>query len=288
MANVQDQLSRALAGPGTVYIQRYVSETELSADQVILSALKDGIDFKATLDKLEVSADSCYAPIDEFISGIKGDGELVLLDVDAEMIHQFLGGTLVSESGTENRGVKFYQTDVENAAVTARVKFVPKSTKAAGKGVILYRCKVSISELNMGMKRSELRSYKVTIKLLEPPVTTPATPYFYVGALTLAEVDAPSATTSAASSVGADEATMNGSVNPNGSSTVVKFEWGETVSYGNVITAAESPATGSSAVSVSAYIGGLEAETAYHFRCVAWSDGGLTVGADATFTTTAS
>lgn len=284
MGNIADKLSRALAGPGTVEIRKYTSETELSSDVLSLNAIKNGIDFKLKVEELLVESDSCYVLVDTLVSGVAGEGSLELLDTDPEMINQFLGGTLLTSSS--NNGLKFTAADVENAAITCQVKFIPKSTKAAGKGTILSRCKIIVEELNVGMKKKELRTYKIKIRLLEPPVTTPVTPIFYIGYLDMPAMNPPTATTSAATEVDADSATLNGSVNPNGQSTTVKFEWGPTTAYGNLITAAESPVSGSSAVSVTAGIAPLTASTTYHCRVVAYSNGGVTYGADVSLATT--
>jgi phosphodiesterase/alkaline phosphatase D-like protein len=78
---------------------------------------------------------------------------------------------------------------------------------------------------------------------------------------------------------------LNGTVNPNGTSTTVTFEYGLTTSYGSIAVAAESPVTGSSVTSVSRAVTGLAPATLYHFRVVAVNAGGTTPGLDQTFTT---
>jgi len=59
-------------------------------------------------------------------------------------------------------------------------------------------------------------------------------------------------------------------------------------SYGNTVTANESPVTGSTNTNVSAAITGLIAYTTYHFRVKAISTAGTTYGSDMTFTTSTS
>ncbi len=95
----------------------------------------------------------------------------------------------------------------------------------------------------------------------------------------------PTATTTAATNVSFTSATLNGTVNPNGTSTTVTFEWGTTMSYGNVVTADQSPVDGSVDVSVSATIAALVPSTTYHYRVVAENTGGPSTGVDRTFTT---
>jgi hypothetical protein len=94
---------------------------------------------------------------------------------------------------------------------------------------------------------------------------------------------APTATTNPASGIGATTATLNGTVNANGSSTTVTFEYGETTSYGRTATADQSPVTGSTNTAVSASISSLIPNTTYHFRVVAVNAGGVTYGADLSF-----
>ena len=103
--------------------------------------------------------------------------------------------------------------------------------------------------------------------------------------VTTAEVAAaPTVATNTASSVGSTFATLNGTVNANGASTTVTFEYGLTAGYGTTVTADQSPVTGTTNTAVSRAISGLTPATTYHFRAVAINAGGTTYGADRTFT----
>jgi hypothetical protein len=96
----------------------------------------------------------------------------------------------------------------------------------------------------------------------------------------------PSATTNAASSVLVSGATLNATVNDNGTSTSVTFEYGTTAGYGSSVTAVQSPLSpGSGNTSVSAPVSGLIAGTTYHYRVAAENTEGITYGTDQTFTT---
>jgi hypothetical protein len=77
---------------------------------------------------------------------------------------------------------------------------------------------------------------------------------------------------------------LNATVNPNGSSTVARFEYGESTSYGNQ-TASTDAGTGSSFVPISLSIEGLQCGTQYHFRVVAQNAGGIAYGSNRMFTT---
>ena len=100
---------------------------------------------------------------------------------------------------------------------------------------------------------------------------------------TFTTLSPPGVVTGSASSIGATSATLNGSVDANGSATNWYFEYGTSTSYGSK-TAAKS-ASGTNAASISASVTGLQAGHTYHYRLVATSDGGTTNGSDATFTT---
>jgi len=81
----------------------------------------------------------------------------------------------------------------------------------------------------------------------------------------------PTATTSDATIITQTTATLNGTVNANGFSTTVSFEYGTTTSYGQTKTANQSPITGNLNESVSCSLSGLTANTIYHFRVKAES-----------------
>src|SRR3569623_1802084 len=98
---------------------------------------------------------------------------------------------------------------------------------------------------------------------------------------------APTATTSAASSISATGATLNGTVNDNGASTTVTFDYGTTTGYGtNVAGTTGGPvAAGSGSTAVSKTLAGLTCNTTYHYRVKGVNSAGTTNGSDASFTT---
>ena len=89
---------------------------------------------------------------------------------------------------------------------------------------------------------------------------------------------------SAATSITATGAQVNGTVNPNGFSTTYHFDYGATTSYGST-TASVIAGAGSSASAVSAVLNGLTPGTLYHYRLVASNNGGTTNSSDRTLTT---
>lgn len=98
---------------------------------------------------------------------------------------------------------------------------------------------------------------------------------------------AATATTESATKVSDAEATLNATVNPNGSNTTYQFEYGTTKGYGNdMYPIPLSVGSGSSGVPLSVSIKGLSPSTTYHFRVVARNAGGTTYSEDTLFTTT--
>ena len=99
------------------------------------------------------------------------------------------------------------------------------------------------------------------------------------------EVNAkPVVVTGIASDIADTSATVNGTVNPNGSETTYHFEYGTTTAYGST-TPDTSAGSGFESVAVSEPLTGLTPGTVYHFRVTATNSGGTVTGADGTFTT---
>ncbi|MBU1982618.1 MAG: DUF11 domain-containing protein [Gammaproteobacteria bacterium] len=99
---------------------------------------------------------------------------------------------------------------------------------------------------------------------------------------------APTATTAAATLPTTTGATLNGTVNDNGASTTIYFDYGTTVAYGNTFEVAQSPlAANSGATAISAGLSGLTCGATYHYRIRATNSVGSGNGVDMTFTTAA-
>jgi hypothetical protein len=97
----------------------------------------------------------------------------------------------------------------------------------------------------------------------------------------------PIVSTGTATAITSTSATLNGTVNPNGLSSTVSFDYGLTGTYGSNVAATVggilSALLGDTAASVT--ITGLTCNTLYHFRTVGINLAATNNGADATFTT---
>jgi Ca2+-binding RTX toxin-like protein len=92
----------------------------------------------------------------------------------------------------------------------------------------------------------------------------------------------PAVTTGGATSVLPGTATLSGVVNPQGSSTDYHFEYGTSAAYGSS-TPSVNAGAGTADVAVSAPLSGLASSTVYHYRLVATSPAGTTLGVDREF-----
>jgi hypothetical protein len=95
----------------------------------------------------------------------------------------------------------------------------------------------------------------------------------------------PTVSTGAASKISDTGATLGGSINPQGTQTVYRFEYGLTNEYGSV-TKSSSAGSGSKSVTASAGIGKLIPGTIYHYKLLASNKFGAGQGNDHTFKTT--
>jgi phosphodiesterase/alkaline phosphatase D-like protein len=142
----------------------------------------------------------------------------------------------------------------------------------------------------------------VTVAELVEPLT-PGTTYYYriaasnaggtargailsfVASTVVPPVTPPSATTLPATGVAGTSATINGSAGPNGSPTVVWFEWGTSATLSTFTRTTLVAIGAGGAVDVSRLLTGLTRDTRYYFRVVAFNAGGSAAGAILEFTT---
>jgi multidrug efflux pump subunit AcrA (membrane-fusion protein) len=97
----------------------------------------------------------------------------------------------------------------------------------------------------------------------------------------------PAVTTGTASNLLTETATLNGTIDPNGSDTTYYFEYGTTMAYGKR-TPTEDAGSSTTATQVSAQVGGLTPDTAYLFRLVASNGSGASTGLGQVLKTSAS
>jgi phosphodiesterase/alkaline phosphatase D-like protein len=93
----------------------------------------------------------------------------------------------------------------------------------------------------------------------------------------------PLASTDAASGISVDEATLSGTVNPQGKETSYRFEYGEGTEYGTQVFGTILAGQGVETVTLN--LRGIDPDTTYHYRLVASNAGGTAYGEDMTFTT---
>ncbi|OFZ27557.1 MAG: hypothetical protein A3D92_08015, partial [Bacteroidetes bacterium RIFCSPHIGHO2_02_FULL_44_7] len=102
----------------------------------------------------------------------------------------------------------------------------------------------------------------------------------------VASYNKPSVTTLSYSNITSTSATLNGSVNPNGSATTTWFEYGTNSTLSTYTqTPAQSIESGSTSQTVSANLNGLNPSTTYYYRLVASNSAGTQYGSILNFTT---
>jgi len=95
----------------------------------------------------------------------------------------------------------------------------------------------------------------------------------------------PVVVTIAATGVTGNSASLNGTVNANGASTTVTFDYGLTNTYGTTVPGVPGTVNGNTVTPVTAAITGLTYNTTYHYRVNGVNTYGTTNGGDLTFTT---
>jgi hypothetical protein len=96
--------------------------------------------------------------------------------------------------------------------------------------------------------------------------------------------EGPTLATDSASPVNATDATLNGTIDPEGVDSTYHFEYGLDLSYGSR-TPESAPVTGSGPVAASSSATGLRPSTTYHFRIVGTNSAGSINGPDQEFKT---
>jgi plastocyanin len=104
------------------------------------------------------------------------------------------------------------------------------------------------------------------------------------GTVTVSTPGAPIAITDPATAVGETEATLAGTVDPEGKATTYFFNYGTTAGYGSK-TGEQSAGEEKESKSVAIPVSSLAPGTTYHFQLVAKNSANTTLGEDETFTT---
>lgn len=128
-------------------------------------------------------------------------------------------------------------------------------------------------------------TYNVTLQAAATGYTTQTVP---VTIIVSSAAKAPTATTGSATGITTSSATLNGTVNPNGTDTHVWFLWGTNSSLsGANQSSSYDLGSGTSAPGIAASPSGLNPGTPYYFQMVAQNSAGTAKGTINSFSTTA-
>lgn len=100
------------------------------------------------------------------------------------------------------------------------------------------------------------------------------------------DTNTPRCATGSATSLTANSAILNGTINPNGAITTYYFEYGTSSSYGSETTKANT-GSGTNSIPVTTNLTGLNSNTTYYCRIVATNSAGTIKGGQKSFTTSA-
>jgi RHS repeat-associated protein len=186
-----------------------------------------------------------------------------------------LGETKATLNGQVNPHGYATTYQFEYGTTTSYGTKVPTTAESVGSG----KTNVALSKAISGLKGNTIYHYRVSAT--NAYGTTPGVDK------TFTTPKLPTVTTEAASGVKEKEATLKGSVNPNGNATTYQFEYGPTTSYGTKVPLSfESVGSGITAVAVAKAISGLTEGATYHYRVVASNAAGTVNGLDKTLKTT--
>lgn len=101
--------------------------------------------------------------------------------------------------------------------------------------------------------------------------------------MTITLAPPPTVVTLAATGVAGTSATLNGTVNANGSSTAASFDYGLTIPYASNVVGNPATVTGNSVTPINAALAGLTNNSVYHFRAKGTNGTGTSYGNDLTF-----
>ena len=162
----------------------------------------------------------------------------------------------------------------EYGPTTAYGTNVPVPDKSVGSG----SSAVEVSQALSGLQSNTTYHYRVMAK------SEAGTQYGKDQ--TFKTLKVPTVSTQPATKVQSEGTTLNALVNPQGSATEYRFEYGKTTAYGaSVPLPAKSAGSGEANVAISESVSGLESNTTYHFRIMASSAAGTVYGTDQAFTT---
>jgi len=258
--------------------------------------------------RLQVSYDSAFSSVVFDTSGIKDTSHIMFssLSLKTKYFWRVNANNEFGTSGWSNvwsfttttsqaTAVTNSPTNISQTSVTLNATVNPKGlsttvqfdygptnsygyTAIADQSPVIGNSDISVSATINSLSLNTLYHYRVTAINTAGNVSGADSTFTTLSTLA-------TATTNAPLKVSTVSATLTGIVNPNGTSTVVKFQYGTTGSYGSTVTVSQSPLSGNSDVSVRATITSLTQNTIYHCRVTATNSTGTSYGSDLTFTT---
>jgi len=314
--------SAALGGAGaTEGLEADPDSDGVGADKDVLYVLRDPNAGNTTVKQFgpanepglavaPVVADATHAPTEFGTSAVNG------LGLNAATGKLYVSTSTGSACGGTCHGVFALDDDGTSATATATLNGTTEvgastatlnGTLTTPEGLVDYRFEYSkdgvnwaalpekassviatqaISESLTGLEANTLYRVRLAMRKVLSPST--ATAQTTSEGFFLTDAVAPSAITLSVAARSDTGAKLAASVNPNGSPTTYKFQWGTGLGYGNQVPIPAGNAGSGGAVGyVTEEIGGLSPATTYHYRVIAESTQGTAIGSDMSFVTRA-
>ncbi|MCR4284195.1 MAG: DUF11 domain-containing protein [Parcubacteria group bacterium] len=168
-----------------------------------------------------------------------------------------------------------------NLTSAQTLTFIPGSVKWYPNQTLIAQA------LPLGQNGSEVVGSGLNIGSIAPGWATQGHVVFraLVGSVSQPQASAPIVNTTTATNISTSSATLNATVNPNGSNTNVWFEYGASPGSLSNMSSSQSIGGGTSSLNVSAGVSGLSSNTTYYFRAVAQNSAGTSYGNVLSFTT---
>ncbi len=276
-------------GPATVagkfFVAALINHTWGQYPAALDQTTSAGVSWLAGSTSTAIDPSSPFTPAPEFgpfrIDDIGLPGNFLLRAVGGAVVTPAATTQAATAVGTASATLNG-QVNANGASTTVTFEYGPTaaygSTVTAAQSPVTGSSNTAVSADISGLASGATYHFRV--------VAQNAGGTTYGGDLTFTTnvIPVTTAITRPATDIDFTSATLNGLVNAIGHDTIVTFEYGPDTSYGNTVTAAQSPVTGYVSTLVSAKITGLVNGATCHFRVAAENSSGITYGDDRTFT----
>ena len=167
MATLTDNVQNFREGPATLQITPYDSAGSLEANSVIIYYAKDGVSLTLGETWRDRGADSVPIKIGKVLEGIEIKGSAIVQDMDPELMHAFMGGTL-TEDGTDTtkKRLELTTTDPFKLQYGAQVEIIDNANTDLV--TLVVKAEVFVSSLTLDQSMKKDMTYQVDFEGVMP------------------------------------------------------------------------------------------------------------------------